>query len=51
MGTTDIERNKQVAIAFWNRIFVGRDPAIEAAKLAKAGGEEAVAEPVALLTE
>jgi len=27
MGTTDIERNKQVAIAFWNRIFVGRDPA------------------------
>ncbi len=32
-------------------MFVGRDPAIEAAKRAKASGEEAVAEHVALLTE
>jgi len=32
-------------------IFVGRDPAIEAAKRAKASGEEAVAGHVALLTE
>ena len=32
-------------------MFVGRDPAIEAAKRAKASGEEAVAEHVAPLTE
>jgi EmrB/QacA subfamily drug resistance transporter len=32
-------------------IFVGHDPAIEAAKRAKASGEEAVVEHVALLTE
>jgi hypothetical protein len=32
-------------------MFVGRDPAIEAAKRAKASGEEAVAEHVALLTD
>ena len=32
-------------------IFVGRDPVIEAAKRAKASGEEAVVEHVTLLTE
>jgi hypothetical protein len=32
-------------------IFVGRDPAIEAAKRAKASGEEAVVGHVTLLTE
>ena len=27
MSATTIEQNKRVAVAFWNRIFVGRDPA------------------------
>ncbi len=32
MGTTNIEHNKQVAVAFWNRVFVGRDPAAAVAE-------------------
>jgi predicted SnoaL-like aldol condensation-catalyzing enzyme len=31
MGTT-IEHNKQVAVAFWNRVFVDRDPAAAVAE-------------------